>query len=618
MFHLMKKNHRLVVSGLALLLALLMLPAAAFAQTNWPEFQQNESNTGVITDGAPTGSSPTVTEQSLGSGYINAASVLNYESGTTYAYTLAPTTSGATVFKTNVASPSSAVSGWPVTLNDSDSFQLSTPVINGSTLYAAGLAGFERLSDYTFSQSTAGPWTVTPSGSTVSYDQTSPSGCGIYTTCADIDTSGTSSTTTLVQETNSQVNSADSINICLGAYGPSSITGVTAVISAAPVTNGNVGTYTQIWSTASSSQGWTTSGSTGGTWTSGQWNWVNWSVTGSPFTTTGYYSIEYVITVTGTGNLDITNSDLMCYEVGVSAVTNITGTPSVTALAGFPAATGQINTPLVYDNGYVYGGSWANGTKTGSYYQINASTGAASTFTPSTTDDGFYWAGVTVVTDTSGNRYQIFGGDKGILYVMSPSSWTATPPTADHTYTVSGSGKTAGKIRSSICYDSADNLIFFTDENGYLWCYTVTRGSSDVTLAFKWVKSIGYTTSTPAFLNSRLYVGYGSVGGSGAVYCFSNLTSSAPTQEWEDSSVAGPVQSSPIVYNNGSNTYVYFTTNNSTGTGYCIEDNMSTGYSAVWTATSSTYTPNYCLQGMSSENKYLVFGNDGGYLTVVN
>jgi hypothetical protein len=616
----MKKNQRFLVSGLALLLALLILPAAAFAQTNWPVFMQSESHNGVINDGASTSSSPTVNPIKLGTPGafygIDAASVLNNETyngtSTTYAYTLADTSSGAAIFKTNVASPSTAAPGWTnneIQLNQTSGFQLSAPVIdpNNDTLYAATLSGVDELSDTQFSQSGAGPWTVTTSGSSITYDNTSQGNYGYYATSADIATSGTSSTTTLTQ-TSASLTSTSDINLCFGAYGVSGVSGVTVTVLAEPAGGS---TWTQIWST--SSNGWTSPKGT--SWTSGQWNWVNGAVTGSPFTATGQYNIEYEIAVTGTSNstLQFTNADLVSYQPGVSYITNIDdngGAPTLNGIA-IPNLVGQLNTPMLYDNGYVYVGTWPNSsTNIGSYYQINTSTNAVTSFTPTTAGEGFYWAGATVVTDTSGGRYLVFGSDKGYLYILNASTMAEVgSPIA-----ISGGGDTAGKIRSSICYDSANSQIYFTDENDYLWCYSVTQNSSSISLAFNWVENIGYSTSTPALFNGYLYVGTGGVGTSGTVDCFGNLIN-GPTEEWSYSA-AGPVQSSPIVYNNGSNTYVYYTTNNSTGQGYCLKDNGNGTCTLIWSSGSTDAY--YALQGMTSEGGYLVFGNDKDYLTIVH
>jgi len=288
--------------------------------------------------------------------------------------------------------------------------------------------------------------------------------------------------------------------------------------------------------------------------------------------------------------------------VKVKQITGIdTGSPSISVIKTFTDSGVQPNTPMAYDNGYVYVGTW--GGATGNYYKIDVSNGNTTTFSES--GEGFYWAGAALIDGTSGTDFIVFGGDKSNVYVRDRSDLSAV-----NTYAIKGSGQGqesgAAEIRSAICYNSTDSEIYFTDKGGYLWC--LEFNTSTGALTYKWDAYIGMSTSTPSYLDGKVYVGQGGFGSSGKIFCYKTSTGS---KAWEYTTTGG-VQGSTVVKKEGTTAYIYYTTNNSDGRGYCIKD-TGRSRSVVWSTASDTYT----LQGMAASGEYVVFGNDFGTVYII-
>jgi outer membrane protein assembly factor BamB len=62
--------------------------------------------------------------------------------------------------------------------------------------------------------------------------------------------------------------------------------------------------------------------------------------------------------------------------------------------------------------------------------------------------------------------------------------------------------------------------------------------------------------------------------------------------------------------------YIYFTTNSSSGAGYCYSFDFVTG-TQMWSA-AATSGNKYALQGFSAANQFLIYGDDGDYLYIVH
>jgi len=138
-----------------------------------------------------------------------------------------------------------------------------------------------------------------------------------------------------------------------------------------------------------------------------------------------------------------------------------------------------------------------------------------------------------------------------------------------------------------------------------------------------WASPIGYSTSTPAVYNDRVYVGggtYDTYAGNEDLYC---LDATNGDQIWSYYSVNGErpnggVQSSPVIYTKytspNAGTYIYFTTNTGDGKVYCVDD---TG-TEKWAYDQPAGHQGYILQGVALTEGYLYFGNDAGYLICIH
>jgi hypothetical protein len=300
------------------------------------------------------------------------------------------------------------------------------------------------------------------------------------------------------------------------------------------------------------------------------------------------------------------------YYWHLSAVTNLgVNPPTVTALQ---KGLGETNTPIGYDSlGNIYFGTWTGGNG-GVYYQFtpNATYGTLTPFTPSGGDD-FYWAGAADVT-IDGAEYMVFGSDNGILYVRPVAGFDVGTGAA---IAISPTGQ----IRSTVV--SAGDNVYFTskvagDDGNLFSIVTSTLLSASPTPNNVTVKSSETSTSTPVVSNNDIiYVGsswYDSTmgQGQGTVQAFNLSLNSLGAVYTGD-----PVQSSPIVYTDEDTgyDYIFFTTNDVNGAGYCYRFSGFGTELEEWTY-ANTSGNNYSVQGMASDAGYLVWGDDGKNLYI--
>lgn len=261
----------------------------------------------------------------------------------------------------------------------------------------------------------------------------------------------------------------------------------------------------------------------------------------------------------------------------------------------------QTNTPVVYDNGYVYFGTvnmtGVSDSDKGTYYCYNANNGNQVWSRDTTTGGGYYGAGAAVIGD-----YLVYGDDASYLVSVNKNTGTLVQSLdVSSTY-----GVTVGEIRSSITYNATTGRIYFTSKGGYCYALGFNANNGTFNTGDKWCTSLGaQSTSTPAVYNGKVYVGQSPYNNYGLRIL--NETNGNILGGYQ---TYAAVQSSPVLSVNQAtgNCYVYFTTNNEEGYVYCVN---STG-NLVWThePTGSTYT----LQGVAISDGYLYFGNDNSYM----
>ncbi len=259
--------------------------------------------------------------------------------------------------------------------------------------------------------------------------------------------------------------------------------------------------------------------------------------------------------------------------------------------------SGQMNTPVVYDDHKIYFGDWGGNNA----YYCYSDTGTEIWQRTSNSGSGYYWAGAATIGD-----YLVYGDDAGHL-----TSVYKTNGTIVHEIDVSTEfGVTANEIRSSICYVESLDRIYFTSKGGYMYALGMNNdGTFDTT--DKHHAYIGYSTSTPAVYNNKVYVGAGGMyGGGDGISCLdANLTD----EDWHFAAAAGAVQSSPAIttaYDDGDGeVYIYVTTNAAAGKVYCVNELGVEQWS--WGESGKT---DWTLCGVAISDGWIFYGTDSKYV----
>ncbi len=256
------------------------------------------------------------------------------------------------------------------------------------------------------------------------------------------------------------------------------------------------------------------------------------------------------------------------------------------------SAYDQLNTPVKYADGKIYIGSW-NGKI---YYCLDVTDGHVVWNRPSTSGRGYYWAGACAIGD-----YLIYGDDASILTCVNKDTGLLVD---EENLKDVDSG--AGEIRSSVTYSESAGRVYFTCKGGNCWAYNFNSATG--TLTYQWHVQIGYSTSSPVIYDDRVYVGKGGFSSQGGLCC---LTEAAGEEIWAFIPNGG-VQSSPALSVQGEQVYIYFTSNCTDGTAYCLDEDGT----EMWHFTSDEAgtSGGYTLQGMAIYNDRIYFGNAGGRL----
>jgi hypothetical protein len=570
----MKTNSKKILTSLLALTLVFALAVTAFAA--WPSFQNSQTNNGLIpASPAPhITTSPTVNSQTLqyrGSVFsgIDTTSVLDTDSGNPYAFTLY--NGGSTLVKNGGARLSAVTVNnntekWNIQLDPADNVQqLSTPYLaaTSNTLYA----GVTSYTNQLASDGVAG-WKDINGNPLDSYAEFNVG-------------------TTVIHY--------DNLTIPSDYWEPQLATNAnsaTGTISGRMVLTDGTNTYDLGSSMYYNSLP-----------NPGDWTIYNANST-SVMVPAGTYTLT--LTVDTSVPLYATSFEFLTSNWSLYKVTGIHGVqPAATRLDG---GYGQINTPLKSTNGNVLYFGIYEGDRC--YYQFTT-TGTPSkiAFKPDGGED-FYYAGAYV----NGVTYVVFGSESGKLYVRPADATFGSDvgQVIDLTLT----RPDAGHIRSSVSRLAGQNYLYLTSQgsgaNGYLW--KISTNSTPLTLSAN-LQLPSNSTSTPVITsNNYIYVGYYNYGG----FPSAGGVRAVRTDFSNDYSVyAGdPIQSSVVAYVSGTTDYVYFTTNSTDGRGCCYSfDTIAQTAASVWdTGEDGSYT----LQGMASNEGYLVFGNDANKLFVVS
>lgn len=579
---------------LSVILALsLSVPVFASPATGWNSFQSDITNNGTIDNGTPPIAAPAVTAVPLAnnSAWIGVDAAPIIHDGTAYA--LHNSGSGANLAAVPLTG---AAPYWDVTIDaaaESSDSQLSTPYItsvnNEDTIFAGTTHGvsLENYTSYT-------GWT--PSSATIDAN-------GVAT----FSSQGSSVSTDITLD-NAVSTFAVQTNLTLG-------TAASASYSINLKQNGAVVQY------IASGDIDPTYGSTYYTYNGAQ-------------IPAGTYTLQIIVSPKG-GTVTGSTLYLGSYYWQLNVITDLTEEEPTVAVAedseDEPVAyEGQFNTPISYDaDGNIYWGIWG-GTK--SYYQYNISSGELAQFIPG--NDDFYNAGAALVT-VDDEDYMVFGSEgiadnvvNGTLFVRPVDDFADGNGNAINLGDYMPKLNFAGSIRSSVVVSG--DYFYFTSQGktddytqGRIWRGTVSGLLTDALLNYEFVQGNGYlnsdgnTTSTPVVSeNGYIYVGwyyYGTYTGAAPGGVIAIAPNGAVTNVFS----GAPVQASPIVWTDNEVTgydYIYFTTNNGAGAGYCYSFDGSTA-EPVWTY-ANTSGNNYSLQGMASDDGYVIWGDDGNNLYI--
>jgi hypothetical protein len=569
----------------------LSVTTTAFAA--WPVYNGNDNHNGQITTGVPNiVGSPSVDIVSLpnnGSGWdgVDTQTVMRTVGNTTYAYvvydsyTVNGGNGGGRLAKVNCNTGSVI---WTKQVSLTSGFQLSTPLlVEGATeaddVMYLGVTGYSQLlANDSLNNITPNPWTVTGGTQTTS-------GVVVFgNNTATLTQSGFTMSTT--------ASNRAAIGILAGTS------------SVPPAANVTVNVYL---------------GSTTGTPVVTQSFTPGDAIPDSTDPTNLYYyvntnfaagtynaPITVTVAVTNSASVLVDYIDLYQQTGSIQKVTQLNSATAPSTQSIVTDITGQINTPITKYGNYIYFGTYS-GLK--EYYQVNV---AASPATKSifVGDSDFYWAGAY-----SNGDYVYFGGDNAKFYWRSVANFA----TVGGTINLANYVGDAGNVRSSLAADGTN--LFFTTQgtggHGYIWRASITTPTAPTFSLYIIPTS---STSTPAISeNGILYVSYYNGFTNGGVLAYDPSTLGLLGAVCTDK---GPVQCSPIVYTDNEITgydYIYFTTNTSPGGGgYCYSfDGTTPSPSPVWTSP-GTGSNQYSLQGFSSDNGYLVYGDDADNLYIVS
>ena len=284
----------------------------------------------------------------------------------------------------------------------------------------------------------------------------------------------------------------------------------------------------------------------------------------------------------------------------------------------------QINTPITYDNGKIYFGTWDGtwcDTYSGTYYCLNATNGYEIWNHTAGANNGYYWAGACIIGD-----YIVFGDALGNITVLNKNTGLLIDQA-----NIRNEDPNAASIRSSVTcnatyHNATCGRVYFTDGTvcgspltGRLWAYDLNTTTGK--LSYAWHTTLNtFSKSTPVVYNGRIYVGTGSFQANGRLY---SIYESNGTIEWyyQTSNNGGTgdpgITASPVISVDGDDLYIYFTTNCENGRLYCI--NESGNLCWYYEPSESTSGGEYILQGVAVYNNIagdarVFFGNDAGKL----
>lgn len=554
----MRKSKKLLSLILAVVLALAL---SVTALASWNQFQGSDSHNGVASSTPPLSEPEPIEVDLPNSGAwtgVDAESVISNG----YAYTLYNGgTDGSRLQKTNL---SSAKSEWNICLssNSLNVSQLSTPYIDGTNLYAA----------VTYYGALTPDGDIQLDGEAIDSSFTVPVG-----------------TSTVTISGYRLPSDYRSMQIDTGIK--TDLTGLTA----SAIIRDSAGHDYELGD----------SKSYGG-------EFIMYNVNGCRVPEADGYKLIVTFNNDTGEPLDSSGIDLLVPSWELYKVNTSTGTKASVAYG-----RGQANSPITSDSSSIYFGIYDGDHCFYQFPKTGTSIGDLVSYTPHDREADFYNTGAAVVS-VNGTDYAVFGCDNGNIYVRPTANFASGSGT--YITLISEHGYPTGPVRSTIVV--YNDSIYFSSKGesvGLIWRIPIEELMSNTpTVTSNYVKDAANSTSTPAISDDGiLFVGTSYFDedfvGRGTVQAFR-----ADSLDYIDRVYEGDaVQSSPVVYCNDDQYYVYFTTNSSSGAGYCYSFDGSNMGTQIWTA-GGTSGNRYSLHGFSSDSGYLVYGDDGNRLYIMS
>ena len=268
---------------------------------------------------------------------------------------------------------------------------------------------------------------------------------------------------------------------------------------------------------------------------------------------------------------------------------------------------GSLECPVTYSDHKLYLGEGLEGGIEDKYYYCYADNGTLLWKHKSESTSGFIWSGAVVVGDYL--VYPVFEGQ--MLSLNKTTGEYIDEVDFSNSTDVSFAKGDLGMFRCAVSY--ANGSLYTSSENGQETGYCFKVGFNATTGKFRkdigWAAPIGFSTSTPAVYNGRVYVGHGEHGYTGALFCLNDSDGSAI---WE-TNVSGGIKSSPVLAIQDGMPYIYFTEALSDGSIYCLNPDGT----LAWHYNPSEDTA-YTLQGAALSDGKVYYGTDNGYLYCID
>ena len=255
--------------------------------------------------------------------------------------------------------------------------------------------------------------------------------------------------------------------------------------------------------------------------------------------------------------------------------------------------------PITYFDHRIYIGEGLKGGPGTKYYYCYDDTGQQIWKYANDNSAGFIWNGASIM-----GEHIVYSTHEGKLVSLNRETGNLADEIDLGSEDVAFSKDDPGMFRSSVTYQ--DGYIYTTSERGQEQGYVWKIGFEDGNFINEgWCIQNGFSTSTPAVHDGKVYVGQGEHGYTGHLTC---LDDSNGDMLWSYFVDAG-VKSSPVLAVENNKDYIYFTGAESDGSLYCLEEDGTLAWE---------YNPpeddGYILQGAAISDGKIYFGTDAGYL----